>query len=586
MTNPIVALAALLVSILVSPAAARAQQTTIAPASCERLASLTFPNTTITRAEVVAAGAFTPPAAGGQQGGGLSPALGPGRAAGAGPAAPPNAQGGQGGAAGGIPDVPGRVTLATAGLGLGYNGDRPNAQYRELPAFCRVTATLTPSATSDIRAEVWLPLSGWNGSFRGTSPNGTGGNPNYTAIANALRDGFAAVSMDTGHRAGDATWMRDPEKLRDFGGRAIHETTVLGKALTATLYGSGPKFSYMLECGGGSTAALAEVQRYPADYDGVVVGGFAAYWTRQVFGQAWAWQAANQSATSFVPPEKFPMIHDAVLKACDARDQVRDGLIENPTRCAWDPKAIQCTGADQASCLTAAQVETVRKLYAGPTNPRTGEKIHSPIYRGSELDWAWLIAGEAPIANAVMRDFVLADPAWNIRTRPVDFDGDVARADRPELAVMNQVNPEISPYVARGGKLILAGGWANAIVPPGAIVDYYQKVRSDARTESGTERRTPVHGAWNERVQRRSWHGHLRPARGDTPMGGAGPSAQRDRGIAGRAWQGGADPSALPLSASGDLPWHREHGRGRKLRLSGGRSMTRLRARRLLLVGE
>ena len=464
--------------VLMMPTAALAQTAPIAPAACQRLGTLTFPNTTITAAEVIPAGAFMPPGAAG--------AGGAGRVGG----------GGGGGGGGGIPAVPGRVTLGSAGLGLGYNGGRPNAQFTELPAFCRVTATLAPSPTSDIRAEVWLPMTAWNGMFRGTSPNGTGGNQAYGPLANAIRDGYVGASMDTGHRGGDATWMRDPQKLTDFGGRAMHETTVLGKALTQALYGGGPRFSYMLECGGGTTAAMHEVQRYPSDYDGVVIGGFAAYWTRQVFGQAWAWQAANQTPQSVIPPEKYPVIHNAVLQACDALDGVRDGLLEDPTKCTWDPKAIQCSADDGASCLSAAQVETVRKLYAGPTNPRTGEKVHSPVYRGSELDWAQLIGGQTPIANNAMRDFVMADPMWDIRTRPVNFDSDVARADRPEVSVINAFNADISKYVAEGGKLILAGGWGNAIVPPGAIVDYYRNVqaRLGARATEGAVRLYMVPG--------------------------------------------------------------------------------------------
>ena len=235
-------------------------------ASCESLASRALPNTAITLALTMVPGAFTPPAAGNRQGGGLAPATAPpARGAGAGP-----------GAGRGAAPARGRVTLASAGLGLGYNGGRANAAFSELPAFCRVAVTLTPTPTSDIRAEVWLPLAGWNGNFRGTSPNGTGGNIAYASMANALRDGYAVASSDTGHRAGDTTWMRDAEKLTDFGHRAMHETTVAGKALTSAFYGRRPRFLYMTECGGGSTAAMSAVQQHPADYDGVVVGGFAA----------------------------------------------------------------------------------------------------------------------------------------------------------------------------------------------------------------------------------------------------------------------------------------------------------------------
>ena len=190
------------------------------------------------------------------------------------------------------------MTANTAGLGLGYNGGRGIPPFSALPAFCRVAATLKPSPSSDIRMELWLPIAGWNGNFRGTSPNGLGGVINYNAMGVGLTDGFAVASTDTGHQGGDTAWMQVPDKVTDFAGRAMHETTVAGKALTDAYYGAAPKFSYMIECGGGSAAALHEVQKYPADYNGVVVGGHAAHLTRQIFGQTVA-VAGHASRTAW-----------------------------------------------------------------------------------------------------------------------------------------------------------------------------------------------------------------------------------------------------------------------------------------------
>src|SRR5215467_7548954 len=176
------------------------------PAACGRLAFLPLPNTTITLAEVVNAGAFAPPVNPATRGGGGSSALA--------------------GTLGPVPDVPGRVTANTAGLGLGYNGGRGVPSFRELPAFCRVAATLQPSPSSEIHSEIWLPVVGWNGHFRGTSPNGLGGVINYNAMGVGLTDGFAVASTDTGHQGGDTAWMMEPEKVTDFAGRAMHETTM------------------------------------------------------------------------------------------------------------------------------------------------------------------------------------------------------------------------------------------------------------------------------------------------------------------------------------------------------------------------
>jgi len=442
--------------LVLTPATALAQSPPQPAAACERLASLSLPNTTITLAHVVNAGAFAVPVNAPREGGGSSALAG---------------------TIGPVPEVPGRVTANTAGLGLGYNGGKGIPPFSALPAFCRVTATLKPSLSSDIRMELWMPVDGWNGDFRGTSPNGLGGVINYNAMGVGLTDGFAVASTDTGHQGGDTTWMRVPDKVTDFAGRAMHETTIAGKALAAAYYRSDPQHSYMIECGGGSAAALHEVQKYPADYDGIVVGGHAAHLTRQIFGQLWLWLAAHPDGAAILPPAKLAVVHQAVLDRCDTLDGVKDGLLENPLRCAFDPKAIECQSGDGADCLTAAQVEAVRKIYGGPVNPRTNEKIWSALFRGSELDWSFFTESQSPIgiATSALRT-ILDDPNWDYRS--ADFDRHVAAADRSDIARVNASNPAISSFVRRGGKLILSGGWNNALVPAGAVLDYYKNVET------------------------------------------------------------------------------------------------------------
>jgi feruloyl esterase len=301
-----------------------------------------------------------------------------------------------------------------------------------------------------------------------------------------LTDGFAVASTDTGHQGGDTAWMQTPERVTDFAGRAMHETTVVGKALAAAYYRSAPKYAYMIECGGGSAAALHEVQKHPADYNGVVVGGHAAHLTRQIFGQLWLWTAAHPNGVAVLPAAKLSVLHDAVLAKCDRLDGVRDGLLENPLRCAFDPKEIECKSGDGPGCLTTVQVDAARKIYAGPTNPRTHEQIWSPLYRGSELDWTFFTDAAAPIgiATNTLRDAVLKDPAWDYRTRPVDFDRDVELADRSDIARVNASNPDIAEYLRGGGKLMLSGGWNNALVPAGAVLDYYKRVESTIGREN------------------------------------------------------------------------------------------------------
>jgi feruloyl esterase len=444
----------LVLTVVFVPGPAIAQSAPQSQGACERLASLSLPNTTITSAQVVDAGAFRVPVNSPREGGGSSALAG---------------------TIGPVPDVPGRVTANTAGLGLGYNGGRGIPPFSTLPAFCRVAAALKPSSSSDIRMEVWMPIAGWNGNFRGTSPNGLGGVLNYNAMGVALTDGFAVASTDTGHQGGDTAWMQVADKLSDFAGRAMHETTVAGKALATAYYGIAPKYSYMIECGGGSAAALHEAQKYPADYNGIVVGGHAAHLTRQIFGQLWLWMAAHPNGVAVLPAAKLQTLHDAVLNRCDMLDGVKDGLLENPARCAFDPKEIECKSGDGATCLTAAEVEAALKIYSGPINPRTNERIWSPLFRGSELDWSFFTESSSPIgiATSTLR-MITKDPTLDFRT--VDFDRHVAMADRSEISRVNASQPDISGYVRRGGKLILSGGWNNALVPAGAVLDYYKSV--------------------------------------------------------------------------------------------------------------
>ena len=279
---------------------------------CETLVSLSLPNTTITSAESVAAGAYMPPAG------------------------------------------------------------NENAAFRDMPAFCRVTATLRPSSDSDIKMEVWMPVQGWNGYFQGRGSGGMGGSIPLPAMAATLKSGFATAGTDTGHTGDSSYALNHPEKVIDFAYRAAHEMNVKAKAIIAAYYGQGPKLSFIDGCGTGAYTAQNAIQRYPADYDAVAITG-QSHMSRHRVWQLWGWHAVHKDESSFIPSEKFDVLHNAVLNACDALDGVRDREIEDPRQCRFDPGVLQCRGADGASCLTRPQVEAMRKIYAGPSNPRTGE---------------------------------------------------------------------------------------------------------------------------------------------------------------------------------------------------------------------
>jgi feruloyl esterase len=223
---------------------------------------------------------------------------------------------------------------------------------------------------------------------------------------------------------------------------------------------------------------LSSAQRYPDDIDTVAVTGMSSYLTRHTFGQMWIWQATHKDAASFIPPAKYAVLHSAALDACDTLDGLKDGIIGDVARCKFDPGVTQCTAGDSANCLTAPQVEAARKIYAGPKNPRTGEEIYSPLYPGSELGWAQLAGGDAPLGIPVefFKFYVFRDAGWDYKTRPLNFDADVTLSNRAEIQPVNAVDPDLGKFFARGGKLLLVDGWSDTAVPPKVAINYYNAV--------------------------------------------------------------------------------------------------------------
>lgn len=356
----------------------------------------------------------------------------------------------------------------------GRGGESP---YADVPAFCRVEMTAAPSRDSAIHIEVWLPTSGWNGKFLGVGNGAWGGSVPFPAMAAGVQRGYATVGTDTGHDGTSASFaMGHPEKLIDFAYRAVHEMTVKGKAIAAAFYGRAPRLSYFNGCSTGGRQALAEAQRFADDFDGIVAGAPGNDTTHQAFGQVWIAQAAQKNASSTLPPEKLAVVHAAAIAACDANDGVRDGVLEDPTRCAFDPKALLCPAGDAPSCLTAPQVDAVRSIYAGARHPRTGTPIFPGLERGGELGWGrWLGAQPADYATDFFKYVVYADPAWDFRA--LDFDADLATAESAGKP-LDATDADLTTFVGHGGKLLLYAGWSDPGIAPRNVVNYYRRVQS------------------------------------------------------------------------------------------------------------
>jgi feruloyl esterase len=340
---------------------------------------------------------------------------------------------------------------------------------------------LTPTADSHIEVELWMPAeSAWNGKYLAVGGGGWVGTFNYGGMLNALQQGYATSSTDTGHKGADASFaLGHPEKVIDFAYRAVHEMTVQSKAIMKAFYGSPPRLSYWSGCSTGGRQGIMEAVRYPEDFDGIIAGAPANNQTHLC-----AWRMAidvtvRKEPSRVVPRAKMLMLNRAVLAACDAIDGVKDGLLTDPRTCRFDPSSLLCRGAESGACLTPAQLETVQALYA-PAKRTNGTLIYPGLVFGGEADWPiTATAGGDPgmIDLGMFRYVAHQDPAWDWRT--FDLDRDVALVDE-KAGYIDVTDPDLRRFKARGGKLLIYHGWndggTGGAISPLNTLNYYQSI--------------------------------------------------------------------------------------------------------------
>lgn len=376
------------------------------------------------------------------------------------------------------------ATVITAGAGL-EDVRLPAAMLpaaHALPAFCRVRIEDHPSADSDIRTEVWLPLAAWNGRFRGQGNGGFAGNIDYPGLAAAVRDGYASGGTDTGHVGGRADFaLGHPEKVKDFGWRAVHDMTVQAKAVTTAFYGRPVAHSYFTACSDGGREALMEVERFPQDYDGVLAGAPAYNWSGLLSGGAAGEQLLHATPANEITAADLPLIAKAALAACDARDGLKDGILSDPAHCGFDPATLLCRDGQTQGCLTQPQVATLRAFYNSKLDA-SGRKILPGSVPGAEDApgaWdTWVVGDTAQglfYSQGYFRNFVYERPDWQLAS--FDLSRDWKLATDKTGADLNSTSTAIQPFLSHG-KLILYHGWADPAIPALGTVDYYNGVVS------------------------------------------------------------------------------------------------------------
>jgi feruloyl esterase len=448
-------------------------------ASCDSLKSLKLPDTTITVAEEVPAGGFH------------------------------------------LPEVP--VALQPPG-----NAAQRNAVFPKLPAFCRVGGDIHPAPNSDIKFEVWMPIEKWNGRFEAVGNGGYAGNLEYAAMGNALLDGYTTGSTDTGHAevpggpGAPAPWALNTEAIIDFGYRAVHEMTVKSKATIVAFYGSGPQYSYWNGCSEGGRQGMGEAERYPNDFNGILAGApvFSFVPSRSREFVTAKLTASGEMAP--VPQAKYKAIYAAILEQCDAADGVKDGVINDPQQCHFDPAVLLCKNGDATDCLTAPQVKAMQIEYGGVYNPVT----HALLARGHSPGFEVNLANQAgrggqggpggpagPSAQAgpggrggpggstgqagqpnnagaqaaqfsrsFYRYFVYQDLNWDAST--FDYAKDFPYAEKKVGGILDNYDPNLKAFKAAGGKLISYHGWADNAPAPMTTVDYFNEVQKSVGDSS------------------------------------------------------------------------------------------------------
>ncbi len=362
----------------------------------------------------------------------------------------------------------------------------------DVPAFCQVHGIIRPTSVSQINFEVWLPDAGWNGVLEIPGNGGLAGTISSGPMGAAVKNGYAAASTDTGHTSQEnREWLEDPDRLIDYSYRGLHLTAEAAKAVVQTYYSQPAKKSYFMGCSYGGKQALTEAQRFPADFDGIIAGDAANWWTHQMLSEVWNGVVSSTPETN-LPAEKLQLVQDAAIAACDARDGAADGLIFDPQHCHFDPKKLLCkAGDDQAKCLTAGQLSAVEKIYTGPLNPRTGKKLYEGMYPGNEVGWG-RAGGQMVInrdkssgvsSNDFFRYALFRNPDWQFRS--IDFDRDAQAVDERLGGIMNATDANLEEFRKLGHKLIYYHGTADPLIPAQNGIDYYESV---VKAQKGLEK--------------------------------------------------------------------------------------------------
>jgi len=348
-----------------------------------------------------------------------------------------------------------------------------------------VAAHSAPTSDSDIQFEVWIPESSWNGKYLQAGCGGFCGSISFRSMAEPLRRGYAVAATDDGHQASgiDASWaVGHPEKITDFAYRALKVTTDNAKAIIEAFESTGPDLSYFFGCSDGGREALMEAQRFPDDFNGIIAGSPANAWTHLFTGFVYNELALTKTPDSALTNADVNLLTAAVLAQCAGHDGglASDAFLNNPPACNFNPETLLCTGHQTSSCLSQAKVTAIKKIYAGPAGVFPG---YEPGAESSPANWPlWITGNGMPtmglqelFGNTFFADMVFPGTGWTPTSTSIIED--VRAADANErVSAINSTDPDLTPFVGYGGKMIQYVGWADSAIAPQNDINYYRSV--------------------------------------------------------------------------------------------------------------
>jgi feruloyl esterase len=352
----------------------------------------------------------------------------------------------------------------------------PRSTPATVPEHCSVTAIAAPSSDSRIEIQIWLPVrEKWNGKLLGIGNGGYSSNLSPLQMADALRKGYAVAGSDTGHKGDDLSFgAGHPEKIRDWAYRSTHEMAQAARRVVEVYFQKPAAHRYFEGCSTGGQQALSEAERYPGDFDGIVAGdpGYDRISLNAMF--VWSWLVTHPAGEKPLPASKLPLIAEAAMKSCDAKDGIADGVIGDPVACHPDLAALRCAADDKENCLTENEQHQAEELYRGPRDAKSGKQLYPGWLPGSEMGWgAYFVGKNEPARLEFWRLWVFEDPHWDARKFEFARDREIALA---KLPFVDATSTDLGDFERSGGKMIVYHGWADPVVPAQDSIEYYEAV--------------------------------------------------------------------------------------------------------------